>query len=347
MNRLEQQLQRRHGLELVRRRQGAARRRKGRRPLPKLQVELLEDRRLLSTLDITNNVLTYTADAGSASNLTIGIDSANTSDVSVQDPGHTVTLTGDTSQWSLGTDGEANGPISSFTSIVVNGLTSSGENLTIGYSHGDPLPATGLSFNPTAATGQATNNLSLSTRNGTFVVFSSETYAPTGAGAGTITYSDSTNSNVPVSFTNLSPVNDTMPATTFIFTGARHGDRGEREHRPRARRADRSDQRHDSIRYNTGCNTIHGTSGSPIVDLAPATRSSASTTPATTTARCARSTTRARSTPTAHTTATKGQSYGQETYWFTTCLNSAQRPRPDDQRLPAHQAGRQPATRSP
>ena len=46
----------------------------------------------------------------------------------------------------------------------------------------------------------------------------SETYAPTGAGAGTITYSDSTHSNVPITFSNLSPMTDTVPSPTFIFT---------------------------------------------------------------------------------------------------------------------------------
>ena len=47
--------------------------------------------------------------------------------------------------------------------------------------------------------------------------FTSETYSATGAGAGTITYSDSTNSLVPITFSNLSPVDDTVPSPTFIF----------------------------------------------------------------------------------------------------------------------------------
>ena len=110
------------------------------------------------------------------------------------------------------------GPISSFTSIVVNGQHRAGQNLTIDYTHGDPLPAAGLTFNPTAATSRATNTLTPLDPQRRYHVLSSETYAATGAGAGTITYSDSTNSNVPVSFTNLSPVNDTIPSPTFIFT---------------------------------------------------------------------------------------------------------------------------------
>ncbi len=41
-----------------------------------------------------------------------------------------------------------------------------------------------------------------------------------------------------------------------------------------------------------------------------------------------------------NTTATKGQSYGQETYWFTTCLDATDAHRPDRGRLPADQARR-------
>ena len=53
------------------------------------------------------------------------------------------------------------GPASSVTSIAILGGSSGGNVLTIDFSGGDPLPSSGLSYNPTAATGGASNALTL------------------------------------------------------------------------------------------------------------------------------------------------------------------------------------------
>ncbi|GIG58786.1 hypothetical protein Lfu02_31580 [Longispora fulva] len=76
----------------------------------------------------------------------------------------------------------------------------------------------------------------------------------------------------------------------------------------------------DSIRYNTGCQTTHGTSGSPILDSARnviGINNTGNDDGATCTLNnpC-----EVWADGTTH--VTKGQSYGEQTYWFTTCLNS-------------------------
>ncbi len=101
-------------------------------------------------------------------------------------------------------------PISDLASVSVGGTTA-GSALTVDYSSGDPLPSSGLTYDPPAATGNGTNTLTL--QGGSFT---SETYGATGPGAGSITYSDSSQSNVPITFSNLSPVDDTVPSPTFI-----------------------------------------------------------------------------------------------------------------------------------
>ena len=77
----------------------------------------------------------------------------------------------------------------------------------------------------------------------------------------------------------------------------------------------------DSIRYDTACDTIHGTSGSPIVDATSGQIVGINNTGNDDGALCtlnnpcevaADGTTRAY----------QGQSYGEQTYWFTTCLTS-------------------------
>lgn len=78
---------------------------------------------------------------------------------------------------------------------------------------------------------------------------------------------------------------------------------------------------HDSVRYNTGCNPIHGTSGSPIVDLASNQLVGINNTGNDDGAMCTLNNP-CEVDPDGTTHAIQGQSYGQETYWFTTCLNS-------------------------
>ncbi len=78
----------------------------------------------------------------------------------------------------------------------------------------------------------------------------------------------------------------------------------------------------DSIRYNTGCNTTHGTSGSPIVDVASGKVIGINNTGNDNGGMCTLNNpceVDANGTKRAY----QGQSYGQEVYWFTTCLNAS------------------------
>ncbi|MEU3456579.1 serine protease [Micromonospora sp. NPDC006766] len=78
----------------------------------------------------------------------------------------------------------------------------------------------------------------------------------------------------------------------------------------------------DSIRYNTGCNTTHGTSGSPIVEVSTGQVIGINNTGNDNGALCTlNNPCEVDANGTKH--AYKGQSYGQEVYWFTTCLNAS------------------------
>ncbi|PYC71883.1 hypothetical protein C7C46_26400 [Streptomyces tateyamensis] len=79
---------------------------------------------------------------------------------------------------------------------------------------------------------------------------------------------------------------------------------------------------HDSLRYNTGCNTTHGTSGSPIIDATSGQIVGINNTGNDNGQMC----TLNNPCEVAADGSTKeyqGQSYGEETYWFTTCLNAS------------------------
>lgn len=198
---------------------GRGHRMRARRRQPGSWLEILEDRRLLATLDIGSigGALTYSAGAGLSSALTVSIDPSDTADLIFSDGGQTITLTGaGTAGWTGGGTNTVTGPTSSFSSMTIGGSTTLGQALTIDYTNGDPLPASGLTFTPTTATGPAANALTLTSGAGgtSFLI---ETYAAKGAGAGTITYSDSANTSVPITFSNLSPVTDTVPSPTLIF----------------------------------------------------------------------------------------------------------------------------------
>ncbi|GIG59862.1 hypothetical protein Lfu02_42340 [Longispora fulva] len=78
---------------------------------------------------------------------------------------------------------------------------------------------------------------------------------------------------------------------------------------------------HDSIRYNTGCNTTHGTSGSPILDSARNVVGINNTGNDNGEMCTLDNPCEVDADGTTH--AYKGQSYGQQVYWFTTCLNSS------------------------
>ncbi len=79
---------------------------------------------------------------------------------------------------------------------------------------------------------------------------------------------------------------------------------------------------HDSLRYSSGCNTTHGTSGSPIVDSASGRIVGINNTGNDDGAMCTLNNP-CEVAADGTTKAYKGQSYGEETYWFTTCLNSS------------------------
>ncbi|GGM71871.1 putative Ig domain-containing protein [Dactylosporangium sucinum] len=79
---------------------------------------------------------------------------------------------------------------------------------------------------------------------------------------------------------------------------------------------------HDSIRYNTGCQTTHGTSGSPIIRSSDNQIVGINNTGNDDGQSCTLNNpceVDANGTVTVH----QGQSYGEQTYWFTTCLNAS------------------------
>ncbi|MFJ3792439.1 putative Ig domain-containing protein [Kitasatospora sp. NPDC090091] len=78
---------------------------------------------------------------------------------------------------------------------------------------------------------------------------------------------------------------------------------------------------HDSIRYSTGCNTTHGTSGSPIVDAATKKIVGINNTGNDDGAMCTLNNP-CEVAADGTTKVVKGQSYGEQTYWFTTCLGN-------------------------
>ncbi|GAA2750316.1 hypothetical protein GCM10010440_58160 [Kitasatospora cinereorecta] len=78
---------------------------------------------------------------------------------------------------------------------------------------------------------------------------------------------------------------------------------------------------HDSLRYSTDCNTTHGTSGSPIVDAASKRIVGINNTGNDNGEMCTLDNP-CEVAADGTTTVTKGQSYGEETYWFTTCLGT-------------------------
>ena len=176
-------------------------------------LEALECRTLLSALDISAGVLTYSV-SGGASSLTVSVPSSGSSDISFTEADQTITLTSGamSAGWSGSGTNTVTGPASSdsFMSILTN--ASAGQSLTIDYTNGDPLPASGVLYEPAAASSPDVNSLTLEGG-----LFTNETYSPTGSGAGVIVYSDSANSGVAIDFSNLSPVTDTVASPTFIF----------------------------------------------------------------------------------------------------------------------------------
>jgi len=77
---------------------------------------------------------------------------------------------------------------------------------------------------------------------------------------------------------------------------------------------------HDSVRYNTGCQPIHGTSGSPIIGNTSGQLVGINNTGNDNGQLCTLNNP-CEVAADGTTTAVQGQSYGQQTYWFTTCLS--------------------------
>nr|WP_296071669.1 serine protease [uncultured Actinoplanes sp.] len=77
----------------------------------------------------------------------------------------------------------------------------------------------------------------------------------------------------------------------------------------------------DSIRYDVNCDTIHGTSGSPLVDTASGQIVGINNTGNDDGQMCTLNNP-CEVNPDGTTSAYQGQSYGQQTYWFTTCLTT-------------------------
>jgi hypothetical protein len=78
----------------------------------------------------------------------------------------------------------------------------------------------------------------------------------------------------------------------------------------------------DSIKYDANCDTIHGTSGSPIVDLASNQQVGINNTGNDDGQSCTLNNP-CEVDANGQIQVFQGQSYGQQTYWFTTCLNSS------------------------
>ncbi len=178
--------------------------------------DVLEDRKLLSTLDITSGALTYDATT-TASHLTVS-STGQSGTETFTDTDQVIVLTSGTTAagWSGSGTNTVSGPMDSVTSMAVTTSSSSGQSLTLDYTTADPVPASGLVYDPTAATGEAVNSLTLQSGTGG-ITFTSETYSATGAGAGAITYTNSAHSGGPITFSNLSPLNDTIPSLSFVF----------------------------------------------------------------------------------------------------------------------------------
>ncbi|OLE23704.1 MAG: hypothetical protein AUG44_21420 [Actinobacteria bacterium 13_1_20CM_3_71_11] len=79
---------------------------------------------------------------------------------------------------------------------------------------------------------------------------------------------------------------------------------------------------HDSIGFARGCNTIHGTSGSPVISVATGEVVGINNTGNDDGQVCTLNNP-CEVNPDGTTTAMKGLDYGQETYWFTTCLTAS------------------------
>jgi large repetitive protein len=170
-------------------------------------MERLEDRTLFSALNITAGALTYTG-SSSASNLTVSASSGSNCTFTDTDQMITLGSGAISAGWTGSGTNTVTGPESSISSMnITNG--SGGQNLTLNYADGNMLPASGLTYDPSAATGGAINALTIEGGS-----FTSQTQTYSGPGAGTITF----NGGTPLVYSNLSPITDTSPAVDYLFS---------------------------------------------------------------------------------------------------------------------------------
>ena len=137
----------------------AARSRRQTRRRSGVLTEQLEDRTLLSLLDIASGVLTYDgSNPTPASEPPDGLGDGGV--YTFTDLDQNITLGSGAVGWQVGRTTTVTGPANSVTSIAIIGGSSGGNGLTIDFSGGDPLPSSGLSYSPTAATGRHLTTLS-------------------------------------------------------------------------------------------------------------------------------------------------------------------------------------------
>lgn len=109
--------------------------------------------------------------------------------------------------------------ITSVAQIQVNGLNGA-DVLTVDFANGNPIPAgigeqPGVVYDGNGEDGDSDSLVLAKSDASSSEVVASETYTATAAGAGDITFDDRK-----LSFLNLAPITDTVPATDFTFVSS-------------------------------------------------------------------------------------------------------------------------------
>ena len=129
-----------------------------------------------------------------------------------------------------GLDGNDTINVSGDLSFLTGAVTITGDagndTLTLDFGSGNPVPSSGLSFD--GGTEAGTDLLVL--QNGTFA---SETYTATGPSSGSIALAGGST----ITYSNLSPIDDTLSVTTFTFNASGSADTVEIEDSPNAGRS--------------------------------------------------------------------------------------------------------------
>ena len=147
MRAFDLQTRRRGGLMRVGGKRGCVSRAKRHLHAPGGGFDVLEDRTLLSTLDITAGALTYDGTVG-ASALTVSIVTSGTEQFADADQSITLTASAMTAGWAGSGTNTVTGPVSSVNLMTITTSSTAGQSLTIDYTNGDPLPASGVTYDP-------------------------------------------------------------------------------------------------------------------------------------------------------------------------------------------------------